>query len=176
MMQEHAFADASHEALEPEVSEQPLADLQYHLLWATRRRRPFLHGDVLDRTVELLVEAADAIGVQVSRVESGSDHLIVTVEAPSDVAPALIVARLKRHSASWLRREFTELRALPSIWTRRFLATTRPAFPPARVQAFVAEQPRNERRRYAQPLQPDAPARPPGVEVVHAAEIEPTHF
>jgi putative transposase len=73
------------------------------------------------------------------------------VEAPPDLAPATIVARLKRHSASYLRREFPELHVLPSIWTRQFLATSRDDFPPEEIRRFVETQPRNERRRYPRP-------------------------
>lgn len=128
-----------------------LANLRYYLIWATRRRRPFLKGPLLQRAAELMAEAATSLGVRVTRVSSGGDYVIVTVEAPPDLAPATIVARLKRHSASNLRREFTELHVLPSIWTRQFLATSRDDFPPEEIQRFVETQPRNERRRYPRP-------------------------
>lgn len=128
-----------------------LANLRYYLIWATRRRRPFLEGELLQRAADLMIEAAEALGVRVTRVTSGGDYVIVTVEAPPDLAPATIVARLKRHSASHLRREFPELRTLPSIWTRQFLATSRDDFPPEEIQRFVETQPRNERRRYPRP-------------------------
>jgi putative transposase len=129
----------------------PIANLRYYLIWATRRRRPFLDGPLLQRAAELMVEAADSLGVRITRVSSGGDYVIVTVESPPDLAPATIVARLKRHSASFLRREFPELRVLPSIWTRQFLATSRDDFPPDEIQRFVETQPRNERRRYPRP-------------------------
>jgi putative transposase len=128
-----------------------LANLRYYLIWATRRRRPFLEGELLQRAADLMIEAADALGVRVTRVTSGGDYTIVTVEAPPDLAPATIVARLKRHSASHLRREFPELSTLPSIWTRQFLATSRDDFPPEEIERFVETQPRNERRRYPRP-------------------------
>lgn len=128
-----------------------LGNLRYYLIWATRRRRPFLEGKLLQRAAELMAEAASSLGVRVTRVSSGGDYVIVTVEAPPDLAPATIVARLKRHSASHLRREFPELHVLPSIWTRQFLATSRDDFPPEEIRRFVETQPRNERRRYPRP-------------------------
>lgn len=133
------------------TSSDSLANLRYYLIWATRRRRPFLEGELLKRAADLMIEAAEALGVRVTRVTSGGDYTIVTVEAPPDLAPATIVARLKRHSASHLRREFPELSTLPSIWTRQFLATSRDDFPPEEIQRFVETQPRNERRRYPRP-------------------------
>ena len=130
---------------------QVLSDIRYHLIWVTRRRRAFLDGAILARTVELLTDAAASIGVEVTRVMSGGDYLVVTIEAPPELAPAMIVARLKRHSASALRREFGALRTLPSIWTRRSLVTTQDDFPQSRIRDFVERQPRNERRTAARP-------------------------
>ena len=124
---------------------QVLSDIRYHLIWVTRRRRAFLEGAVLARTVDLLTDAAASIGVVVTRVVSGGDYLVVTIEAPPEIAPTMIVARLKRHSASALRREFGTLRTLPSIWTRRSLVTTHDEFPQSRIRDFVERQPRNER-------------------------------
>lgn len=131
---------------EPDDGGQALADIRYHLIWVTRRRRAFLAGPILARTVELLGEAAEAMGIAVTRVVSGGDYLVVTIESPPELAPAMIVARLKRHSASALRREFPTLRTLPSIWTRRELVTSHDDFPQSRIRAFVERQPRNERR------------------------------
>lgn len=130
---------------------QVLPDIRYHLIWVTRRRRAFLEGAILTRTVELLTEAAASMGVAVTRVVSGGDYLVVTIESPPELAPAMIVARLKRHSASALRREFGTLRTLPSIWTRRALVTTHEDFPQSRIRDFVERQPRNERRTATRP-------------------------
>lgn len=153
---------------------QTLGDIRYQLIWVTRRGRPFLEGALLTRTVELLWQAADAIGVRVTRVVSGGDYLVVTIEAPPDVAPAMIVARLKRHSASALRREFDPLRTLPSIWTRRALVTTHEDFPESRVRAFVYRQPRNERRPTKPvPTRVAAYAAGPEIEVVTLPRPEP---
>jgi putative transposase len=124
-----------------------VGDLRYYLVWPTRRRKRFLEGPLLTRAEELFAEAARGIGAQVVAARSGGDYVVVTVEAPPHLAPAVIAERLKRYSAGHLRREFPELARLPSVWTRRLLATTRADFPPDRIERFIAEQPRDERRR-----------------------------
>lgn len=95
----------------------------------------------------MLSEAAETLGVHIVEVGAGSDYLVVTVDSTTDLAPAMIVSRLKRHSASGMRRQFPELARLPSIWTRQYLATTRDELTQERVERFVRAQPRNERRR-----------------------------
>ncbi len=129
-----------------------VGDLRYYLVWPTRRRKRFLHGALLERAEELFAEAARGIGARVVHVRSGEDYVVVTVDAPPHLAPATIAERLKRYSAGILRREFPELRRLPSVWTRRLLATTRDEFPQDRIERFVAEQPRDERRRVHGPI------------------------
>jgi REP-associated tyrosine transposase len=131
----------------PAPEESVSSDIRYHFVWVTRRRRQFLIGPILSRVVELLTEAADTLGVRVVEVGSGTDYLVVTVDSTTDLAPAMIVSRLKRHSASGLRRQFPDLARLPSIWTRQYLATTRDELNQDRVERFVRAQPRNERRR-----------------------------
>lgn len=125
------------------------SDVHYHFVWTTRRRRPFLHEPVLSEAITLLTEAADTLGVRVARVGAGTDYLVVTVDSTTDLSPAMIVSRLKRHSASGLRRQFPELARLPSIWTRHYLVTTRDELAQERISRFVQAQPRNEHRRIA---------------------------
>jgi len=131
----------------PTAEESVSSDIRYHFLWATRRRRPFLNGPILSRATKLLAEAAETLGVRIVEVGAGADYLVVTTDATTDLAPAMIVSRLKRHSASGLRRQFPELARSPSIWTRQYLATTRDELSQERIERFVRAQPRNERRR-----------------------------
>jgi putative transposase len=131
----------------PAAEESVSSDIRYHFLWATRRRRPFLNGPILSRATKLLAEAAETLGVRIVEVGAGDDYLVVTTDATTDLAPAMIVSRLKRHSASGLRRQFPELARSPSIWTRQYLATTRDELSQERIERFVRAQPRNERRR-----------------------------
>jgi len=131
----------------PVQESSPGSDVRYHFVWATRRRSPFLAGDVLDQATRLLNEAARPLGIRITDVGSGLDYLVVTVEATPDLAPSTIVARLKRYSASGLRQRFPALCRLPSIWTRRYFVSTTDVLDPARVEVFVRSQPRSERRR-----------------------------
>ena len=127
--------------------QQEPGDLRYYLAWATRRRRPFLAGSVLDRASELFREAAERSEIRIVNIEAGGDYVVVTADAPPHLSPSAIVDRLKRHSAGALRREFPELRRLSSIWTRRFMATTHADRLNERIEEFIAQQPRHERRR-----------------------------
>jgi putative transposase len=154
----------------PAAEESVSSDIRYHFLWATRRRRPFLNGPILSRATKLLAEAAETLGVRIVEVGAGDDYLVVTTDATTDLAPAMIVSRLKRHSASGLRRQFPELARSPSIWTRQYLATTRDELSQERIERFVRAQPRNERRRISTFVPRDS------MHSMDEAEIETRHL
>jgi len=155
----------------PVPEESVSSDIRYHFVWATRRRRPFLREPVLSEAIQLISEAAETLGARVAKIGAGADYLVVTVDATADLSPAMIVSRLKRHSASGLRRQFPELARLPSIWTRQYLVTTRDELAADRIARFVQAQPRNERRRIAPFGAPNGEAARVHVEREHLPEI-----
>jgi putative transposase len=69
----------------------------------------------------LLVEKAEALGVGMRSLRIQPAFVYLAVEAPPTVSPHSIICGLKAHSSSVLRREFTELTTIPTLWTREYL-------------------------------------------------------
>lgn len=111
--------------------------LRYHLVWATRRRRRVLVGRIKARTEELVRQAAEGQGCAVEVLEVSPDCVHVVLTAPPDRSPQQIVAGLKRESYAELKEE--AVARGPSLWTRRFLASTEPV-EEERQRAFVEAQ------------------------------------
>lgn len=122
------------------LSSNPLSwhTLRYHLVWATRRKRKVLVGRVRARTEELVRQAAEGQGCAVEVLEVSADCVHVVLTAPPDRSPQQIVAALKRESYAELKGE-AEVAKGPSLWTRRFLASTEPVGEERR-RAFVDRQ------------------------------------
>ena len=117
----------------------PWYTLRYHLLWATRRKRRVLVGRVKAQTEELVRRAAEGQGCAVEVLEVSADCVYAVLTAPPDRSPQQIVAGLKRESYAELKGE-AEVAKGPSLWTRRFLASTEPV-DEGRQRAFVDGQP-----------------------------------
>ena len=96
-------------------------------------------GRVKGRTEELVRRAAEEQGCAVEVLEVSPDCVHVVLTAPPDRSPQQIVAGLKRESYAELKGE-AEVAKGPSLWTRRFLASTEPV-EADRQRAFVEGQP-----------------------------------
>ena len=101
--------------------------LEYHLLLATRRQRPFFDDvDFRARAGEMVVETCHAAGCEVLSAEFGSRTLRLHVSAPPTLSPHALVVRL-RAMAGAMRAEFPALKANGGLFVRRYIATSVPA-------------------------------------------------
>ena len=113
--------------------------LRYHLVWATRRRRAVLVEGIAEQAERLVRQSAEDQGCTVEVLHVAPDHVHVVLTAPPDRSPQQIVAGMKRESYRELKGEDAVARG-PSLWTRRFLASTEPVGEGAR-RTFVEGQP-----------------------------------
>lgn len=95
--------------------------IMYHFVWAPARRKPCLIGRAAARLRELLRERAEALEVELAMVDVDPDRVYVAVAAPPRLSPHRIVCQFKAHSSRCLRREFTEMTKIPTVWTRAYL-------------------------------------------------------
>jgi REP-associated tyrosine transposase len=108
------------ETLHIHISTRP-RPLVYHFAWGPMRCKPVLVGCIAERLAHLLLEKAEALGIELRRVQIQPALVYLAVEAPPTVAPHSIACGLKAHSSSVLRREFKELTTIPTLWTRDYL-------------------------------------------------------
>jgi putative transposase len=85
------------------------------------RAKPVLIGPIAARLEELLCEKAAAMAVRLRALEIRPALVYLAAEAPPYLAPHSIVCGLKAHSSGILRREYKELTAIPTLWTREYL-------------------------------------------------------
>lgn len=100
---------------------QTVPQLVYHFAWGPMRDKPVLVGCVATRLAGLLLEKAEALEVHILHLEILPNRVYAAVAAPPTLAPHQIVCGLKAHTSGVLRREFTELTTMPTLWTRHYL-------------------------------------------------------
>lgn len=98
--------------------------INYHFVWCSRYRRKVLVGEVEARLKELIKEVAQKLDLEILALEIMPDHLHLFVNAPPDLAPHDIVARIKGVSSHHLRREFEHIARMSSMWTRSYFVST----------------------------------------------------
>lgn len=95
--------------------------LLYHFVWRPMRGKPLLVGPAAERLRDLLEEKAARLDVVLRVIDIRADGVYLAVEAPATLAPHSIVCGLKAHSSGILRREYKEMRVVPTLWTREYL-------------------------------------------------------
>ena len=115
--------------------------LRLDVVWVTARKRLILRGALREALIGHLYEAATAQGCQVLRLVVRSNLCHLRLDCPPDIAPKILVHRLKQHSAKALNKTFGEaIRGAPSLWTSRYLISTEP-FEEEALRAFRDAQP-----------------------------------
>lgn len=114
--------------------------IKYHLIWIPRRRRKVLIGEVANRLEELLRAKCEELEITIERLAIQSDHLHLFIEAPPMLAPSQIAFRLKGFTSHALRKEFPQLKRMPSMWTTSYFCSTAGAVSQEVIQKYIEAQ------------------------------------
>ncbi|MGD0237047.1 MAG: IS200/IS605 family transposase [Syntrophorhabdales bacterium] len=85
-------------------------NVNYHLVWSVKYRRPVLTEPVQDRLKTILREIALSKGFTVDTVEVMPDHVHVFVSAPPKLPPSYLYKMMKGISGRKLLVEFEDLK------------------------------------------------------------------
>ena len=85
-------------------------NLNYHIVFATKERRPFLTDDLHTRLAEYIGGVVRSLKGKL--VESGGqdDHIHLAVSASPQTAPADLLRNIKANSSRWIHETFTDQR------------------------------------------------------------------
>jgi putative transposase len=84
-------------------------NVNYHIVWSVKYRRPVLTGRIAERLKLLLSEIADDKGFTIRTVEVMEDHVHLFVSAPPKLSPSYVYKMLKGISGRKLLMEFKGL-------------------------------------------------------------------
>lgn len=117
-------------------------NLNYHLVWIPKYRRPVLTGEVRDRLLEIFQTVAKQNGMEILAVEVMPDHVHLFVSAPPRHSPAWVVNAFKGTSARWLREWFPHLRSeiRGRLWTRTYYVGTAGTVSAETVRRYIEAQ------------------------------------
>src|SRR5258708_36021829 len=112
------------------------------LIWCPRRRKPVVVGSVAVRCQELIEAKCAEKGWNILALAIQPDYLHLFVQVwPSDSAAAVVKA-CKGITSFHLRRAFSHLLTLPSMWTRSSFASTAGNVSQETIRKSIAAQTR----------------------------------
>ena len=119
-------------------------NINYHLVWCPKYRRPVLVGDVAERLTELIAREVEVMDGSILELVVMPDHVHLFASFPPDRAIAQIMHQLKGASSHQLRLEFPFLNSrLPSVWTRSYYVGTAGHVSAETIKRYIDEQRRS---------------------------------
>ena len=114
--------------------------INYHMAFCPKYRRHLLVGNVKKRLDETIAEVAKENDWEVMAKEVMPDHVHLFVSADVNTTPNLVVKRFKGRSSRYLRREFRDLRKMPTLWTRSYFLSTAGNVSASTIKNYIGRQ------------------------------------
>ncbi|MEA5417730.1 IS200/IS605 family transposase [Spirulina sp. CCNP1310] len=113
--------------------------LNYHFVWIPKRRKKVLTGNISTRLKQIFLDLAVEKEWDILDLEVAPNyvHLFVSVK-PTDT-PHLIVKSFKGRSSNYLRKEFPELKKLPTLWTNSYFVSTAGNVSSAAIKRYIED-------------------------------------
>jgi len=95
-------------------------DIKYHIVWATKYRKPVLRADIGQRARDLMREICRANDVEIIRGDVGKDHVHIFVSVPPHISVSNLVQSLQGKTSRKLMMEYKSLSK--TFWGRHIWA------------------------------------------------------
>jgi putative transposase len=112
----------------------------YHLIWCPKRRKPVLVGDVAKDCRKLVEAKCAEQGWHIQELAIQPDHVHLVVRVWPKNSAVEVLKEVKGVTAHGLRRNYPQLRKLPSMWTRSYFASTAGKISPETIRRYIAAQ------------------------------------
>lgn len=119
--------------------------LLYHIVFATKDRRPWLAAEIRPRVHQYLggaIRAEGGIAIIVGGVE---DHLHILAQLRQDQSVADVLRNLKANSSGWIRETLAGMQDF--AWQRGYSAFTVSHSQKERVRRYIEGQEEHHRRQ-----------------------------
>jgi putative transposase len=112
-------------------------NINYHLVWIPKYRRPVLTGEVAAHLSDIFRTIADRKGLEILSMEIMPDHIHLFVSSPPQNAPSLIVNWLKGISARMYNYWYGDT---PIKWTNSYYVGTAGTVTAETIKKYIEEQ------------------------------------
>jgi len=112
----------------------------YHLVWTPKRRKKVLTGAIGNRCRELIKEKCEEKGWEIVELAIQPDHIHLFIRVWPVDSVADVIKEIKGYTANKLRKEYVELKKLPSMWTRSYFGCTAGNVSGETIKKYIEQQ------------------------------------
>ena len=106
-------------------AEKSVSSLNYHFVFVPKRRKAVLVDQIAMRLQEIIFELVKEHGWRLIALEVMPDHVHMFINSPPHESPSQIAKWVKGRASNILRKEYPQLKKLPTLWSPSyFVATT----------------------------------------------------
>jgi putative transposase len=98
----------------------PYWRLHYHVVWATHRREPILHGEARDVVEAVIRNKLKELGCVFQGIYVMPDHVHLAVSIPPKMAVSDVVADVKAVSSYLVKKRIPEMAAAEFRWQSEY--------------------------------------------------------
>lgn len=99
--------------------------INYHFVFCPRYRRKIFNIPGLEqRFKELVAEECEKSGIEILALECHIDHVHMFVSVLPTMSIVDIMKHVKGCTSIQIRKDFPQLKAMPSLWTRSYFVST----------------------------------------------------
>jgi len=116
-------------------------NINYHIVWCPKYRKPILKGDVKEFVEEQLKTIAETKGWKIEELEVMPDHIHLFISAPPFESPTAIVKVVKGVTARRIFDKFPHLRKVfrrGSIWSPSYYVGTAGHVSAETIKKYIA--------------------------------------
>jgi putative transposase len=118
-----------------------VCDLELHVVWCPKYRRPVLDGRVAERLRELIEAKADERGWEIVSLEVMPDHVHLFVKHDAKSSASYVANQFKGFTSRVLRSEFGHLKSrMPTLWSSSYFAVSVGAVSAEMVRKYIDTQ------------------------------------
>jgi len=116
-------------------------NINYHIVWCPKYRKPILKGDVKEFVEEQLKTIAETKGWKIEELEVMPDHIHLFISAPPFESPTAIVKVVKGVTARRIFDKFPHLRKVfrrGSVWSPSYYVGTAGHVSAETIKKYIA--------------------------------------
>jgi putative transposase len=124
----------------------PYVKMMIHVVWATKRRIPYLQKELRTKVIAHIRENARSKGIKIDRLNGYTDHLHALINLRPDMSVSDAVRLLKGESSHWINKHrLTEQRF---AWAEEYYAATVDDSTLPKVRAYIDGQEQHHSRNH----------------------------
>ena len=121
-------------------AEKSVSSLNYHFVFVPKRRKAVLVDQIAMRLQEIIFELVKEHGWRLIALEVMPDHVHMFINSPPHESPSQIAKWVKGRASNILRKEYPQLKKLPTLWSPSYFVATTGQVSTAVIRKYIENQ------------------------------------